>query len=67
MHFLVGCSHLKAIHYFADSIIEADEFESVQCSSWKEFQKNQCDEFAETTYMGEYVDQKYVRLWYKYF
>lgn len=61
LYFLAGaCSHLKALEYFAYSILEADEFEAFKCSSWNNFENDQCEGFGETANMGEHVDRKYV-------
>jgi len=55
-------SHLAAIHYFAQSILIKNAFKAIRCSSWNEFQVRNCGDSANTTHMGEHVDQMYVNL-----
>lgn len=55
-----ACSHLTAIHYFAQSVLVKNVFKSVQCNNWNEYETGKCGEPAKINFMGEYVDMQYV-------
>lgn len=52
------CSHAKAFEYFAHSILTREGCKALQCASWSEYKASKCGKHANSTYMGEYVDQK---------
>uniref|UniRef100_A0A2H1W795 SFRICE_006928 n=1 Tax=Spodoptera frugiperda TaxID=7108 RepID=A0A2H1W795_SPOFR len=45
------CSHSRVPLLFAESVLEPNAFIGVQCSSWKQFMKGNCD-FKDTRIMG---------------
>ncbi|KAL5241647.1 hypothetical protein ACI65C_009057 [Semiaphis heraclei] len=53
-----ACSHAKAFDYFAQCILAKDKCKALKCTQWSEYKERECDEFAKSTYMGEYVDKK---------
>lgn len=53
---LDNCSHARANLLFIESV-NSTRIEAVKCTSWKEFQNEDCDK-KETTVFGENVNQR---------
>ena len=53
-----GCSHLRANHYFRESILsDSNKFLSWKCNSWKIFLNGDCCE-GEMAYMGHWINKR---------
>jgi len=63
--FIAGaCSHVRSYHYFAHSIWSRDDYIAYRCSSYADFQADQCVN-ASKNLMGEYSDRnKFVVYFY---
>lgn len=51
-----SCSHIKSYHYFAHSIWARKDYVAFKCDSWEDYQNENCLD-ADSTYMGEHVDE----------
>lgn len=57
--FLVGgeiCSHYKSYVFYKRSIRSKDEFKSINCDKWNDYERSLCDDSGNFTFMGEHVD-----------
>lgn len=50
------CSHYKAYQFYARSIRSRDEFKSIKCDKWKDYEQSKCEDSENYTYMGEYAN-----------
>jgi len=50
------CSHYKAYEFYARSIRSRDEFKSIKCDKWKDYEQSKCEDSENYTYMGEYAN-----------
>lgn len=55
-----ACSHNTVNSFFAKAIVDRENFAAFKCNGWDEYEFDECIESIENTYMGEYVDKKYV-------
>lgn len=53
------CSHYKAYQFYARSIRSRDEFKSIKCDKWKDYEQSKCEDSENYTYMGEYANCRY--------
>ncbi|XP_050427496.1 lipase member H-B-like [Adelges cooleyi] len=52
-----SCSHCKSYHFYAHSIWAKEDYPSLECPSWEDYKKGNCEGMPET-YMGEFVNSK---------
>lgn len=52
------CSHFKAYSFYARSIRFKDEFKSIKCNQWEDYEQSKCASHDDFTYLGEYASPK---------
>ncbi|XP_022170464.1 lipase member H-A-like [Myzus persicae] len=58
------CSHYRAYELYARSIRSKDEFKSIKCDSWKDYEQSKCEDPENYTYMGEFANSSYSGKYY---
>ncbi|XP_060838912.1 pancreatic triacylglycerol lipase-like isoform X1 [Rhopalosiphum padi] len=58
------CSHFKSYEFYARSIRSRDEFKSIKCDKWKDYEQSKCEDPKNYTYLGEYADPSFSGTYY---
>lgn len=61
----IGCSHTRAVEYFAESVYPRQEnsFESFKCASWQDLKRQKCNMEPKST-MGYVINKKAKGIYY---